>query len=48
MHSIQWEQTQALMQATHEIVSSSGSGNLTETYGILEQTWDQSIQNEVI
>lgn len=48
MHSIQWEQTLALMEETHKMLSSSGSGNPIETYGILEQTWDQSTQNEVI
>lgn len=48
MHSIQRDQTQALMQETHQMLSSSGSGNLMEAYGILEQTWDQSPQNEVI
>lgn len=48
MHSIQWEQTQALIQETHKVLSSSCSGNLMETYGILEQTWDQSTQTEVI
>lgn len=30
------------------MLSSSGFGNLMETYEILEQTWDQGPQNEVI
>lgn len=47
MPSIQREQTLALVQETHKMLS-SGSGSLMETYGILEQTWDQSTQNEVI
>lgn len=36
------------MQETHKMLSSSGSGNLMETYGILEKTWDQSTQTGVI
>lgn len=47
-HSVQWEQTHASMQETHKMLSSSGSGNLMETYGILEKTWDQSTQTGVI
>lgn len=47
-HSFQREQTQALVQETRKLLSSSGYGNLMETYGILKKTQDQNTQIEAI
>jgi len=42
------EADQVLVQETQKLLSSSGYGNLTETYGILKKTQDQCTQIEVI
>lgn len=47
-HSFQWEQIQASVQETQELLFTSGYGNLMETYRILKKTQDQSTQAEVI